>query len=76
MNLHICTKLPQRASVSAISAGDVNLWGTFLMIRIIFSVAATAAAVATIITGISPIYVSVLITLIFGRRLWRHDALS
>jgi hypothetical protein len=46
------------------------------MIRIIFSVAATAAAVATIIAIISPVCVSALITLIFGRRLWRHDALS
>jgi hypothetical protein len=53
----------------AISAGDVNLWGTFLMFRIFFSVAATAAAVATIFARILPVCVRAFIILIFGRRL-------
>jgi hypothetical protein len=46
------------------------------MFRIFFGVAATAAAVATIFTRILPVCVSVLIILIFGRRLWWCDALS
>jgi hypothetical protein len=67
-------KSPQRASVSAISAGDVNLWRIFFMFRIF--VAATTAVVATIFARTFPVCVCGFITLIFGRRLWRRDALS
>jgi hypothetical protein len=61
-------KSPQRASVSAISAGDVNLWRIFFMFRIFFSV--DAAAVATIFARTFPVCVYGFIILIFGRRIW------
>jgi hypothetical protein len=70
MNLHI-HKLHQTTSLSAISAIDVNLRGTFFMFRVVFSVAATAAAVARTF----PVRVCTFIIFIFGRRLWRCDDL-
>jgi hypothetical protein len=48
----------------------------FFMFRVSFSVAAAAAVVAIIFARTFPVCVCGFIIIIFGRRLWRCDALS
>jgi hypothetical protein len=58
--------MPQRASFSAISTGDINLWRTLLTFRTFFTVAAAAAAVTVVLARFS-ISVAYAFIIIFRR---------
>jgi hypothetical protein len=58
----------------AISAGDVNLRGSFLAFRTFISVTATAAAVTAVFARLFFSVARVFNIIIFKRRFWELDA--